>query len=853
MHTPLSASAMVQFEPATVPKLRLSTDVFGHPTPYQPIQTQKMPLDTMANSGVSPKIGSPTGENNKADFAQGRIPGYSGHLPGVISNNPSGKSFGYITRMDHDELDMGSPLGFAHAASPGPWTSMYRRHYTQGTEDGPRPEAFRPPLTARDPSMTKNEDRILQAKFKPRSSRRVEMRTKPAWMIESGWITSRTNRLARPEEDTTDHPCSPEGRRPNRQAADWQVCASYLQSLGFAQSFNADLDKIFSGCDPNRGFAAGEPYETPKGWLGFGLQVAEKDVQKNIFQHWHTVYYPCPAEYLPTILTTRECVIPGDKLIDGTVTKTCFLTMRDGVEKRDPHTPRKLGATTRVCTTPSILYAHLKLNAMTRNGGFTFHQGRRLTFVLQCKQMGGALMVGGYQRAAEQIGWTESKPKGSRISPIFQNEDLENYSMRKSSVVPYRVLVKVEDAVFTPAWTSTGDPLMVPAQTQKDKKWSRTMAPAYASQTLLGLKGPFAEYSDATMHKTKREGGYECPKPSAPYLTFPEKGPIRDRTVDPWLRAKTQPMEPEALVKPSRGWVEGFLPPSFKNPGRNKGRCVRGIMAEMKEKFSANSNSLSKLFKNLAHTGDGEMRISDLGVILVRLNIIENFEEPILQELWETLDSDGSGSVSPDEFAGKFGLLGGAEAVMDVLKTKIGARFFKIGQAFCSVDQDKSGSIDKREFLKLLKDFNLMDGFPKGSDEEIWDMLDRDGSGALSYDEFVEKFSGGHDIQISYGPESGTRVIARKHFHKQGSKSEKVAAICDEGTACYAQQDWNKAEACYRKALAIDPEHVVTICCLSFLLLSHKKDVMGARGLMQRAIEINPHHPYVVWQKELHC
>lgn len=321
--------------------------------------------------------------------------------------------------------------------------------------------------------------------------------------------------------------------------------------------------------------------------------------------------------------------------------------------------------------------------------------------------------------------------------------------------------------------------------------------------------------------------------------------------VDPRMRASTQPLEPEALVKPGAGWVEGFLPPSFKNPG--KFRCVGGVMAEMKAKFSANANSLTNLFKSFSQSGDGSMHKSDLAVILVRLNIIASFDEPILGELWHILDSDNSGSVSPDEFAAKFGLMGESQAVMDVLKTKIGARFSKIGQAFRNVDEDKSGSIDKFEFLKLLKDFNLLESFPKGADEEIWQMLDRDGSGALTYDEFVDKFSGGNDIQIHYGPESGTRVITRKYFHKEGSKSEKVSAMCDEGTACYATQDWDKAEASYRNALALDPRHVVSMCCLSWLLLSHKKDVMGARGLMQRAAEINPYHPYVVWQKDLHC
>ena len=836
---------MVQFAPVAVPRLRLPTDQFGQPTPYRPLENRKLGFDSEQGrqAQYTPKIGSPTG-SDAADFMHRLIPGYAGHVPGVIASNPSGKTFGYISKMNRDELDLCSPLGFAKAASPGPWASTYRRHYT---EDGPRPEPWAPPLTARDASLTQSETRTLAAKYRARKRdgerelrdlrlaspvpRQREVRTKPAWVVECGWITPRTNRVARPEQDVAVRPCSPEGRRPDTQATDWQLCAGYLEGLGYPDSLNPAFDKVYAGCDPNRGFAAGELYETPKGWMGFGLRVAEKHLKRNAFQQWHTVYYPCPAEYLPTILATGGCVMPGDKLVDGTVTKTCFLGQRDGVEKRDPHTPRKLGATTRICTTPSIRYALLKLNAMTRNGGYAVYGRKKLYFILQCKQMGGALNVGGYHRAGEQIGWADSKPQGSRISPYFLNDQIENYTLRRSSVIPYRLLIKVEDAVFMPAMTSTGDPLLVPEQTQRDIKWNRNLAPAYASQTLPGLQGPFVEFSDPAPHKTQREGGLECPKPAAPYVTFPEKSPVKS-LLHPGLHPSTQPAEPEALVKPSSNWLEGYLPPAFKNPTRNIGRCVAGVMAEMKEKFSTNPKSLSNLFAALAKTGDGCMRKSDLGIILLRLNIIRDLNEPILEELWQNLDADNSGSVSPDEFAAKFGLLGGSEAVMDVLKMKIGARFTQIGRAFRQIDDDKSGTIDKKEFIKLMKDFNLLNGFPPGCEEEIWQLLDRDGSGALTYDEFVDKFSGGNDIQIHYGPASGTRVIVRKHYHEEGTKAHTVASLCDEGTACYAQQDWNKAEDCYRRVSCFDSFKRQLDCrCCSIVraLLIVERSLPGAR------------------------
>jgi Ca2+-binding EF-hand superfamily protein len=840
---------MVQFHPVVVPKLRLENKAY-------PLENRKLPFDPNAGSMFTPKIGTPTGDSGMTDFVKGRVPGYTGYLPGLSTNQAPGKTFGTITRMDRDELE--SPV--AQASSPGPWASTYRENYR---EDGPKGwrQAYRPPSTARDYG-TNEEMRLLKAKFKPRkrdgelelrqlrltSPTRRGVRTKPAWVVESAWLTPRTSRTSRADEEVATRPCSPYGRRPNRQDSRWQVVASYLNDSGFADRLDADLDKAFSKHDPEKGYSAGEPYETPKGWLGFGLRVAESDLAKGIFKHWHTTYYPCPVQYLPTVLSTGQCVMPGDQLIDGTVAKTCFLTQRDGVEKRDPHTPRKLGSASRISTTPSIRYAYLKLNAQTRNSGYAVHEGKKLHFVLQCKQMSGSARVGGYHRIGEQIGWAESKPK-ERISPIFEHFDIENYALRKASIVPYRLLVKVEDAVFMPAWTSTGEPVMVPEQSQKQLKWTRTMAPSYGSMSVPGLQAPFTEFCDPHVSKTVREGGLECPKPSFPIITFPENEPVRDRISHPRLHASTQPHEPETMVKPSSGWVEGMLPPSFKDPGRNKGRCVKNVMSEMKEKFAANQASLNNLFASLAKHGDGEMHKSDLGIILLRLNIIKDLDEPILDELWHTLDEDDSGSVSADEFASKFGLLGSAEGVMDVLKMKIGGKFAKLAQAFRAADEDKSGFIDKTEFIKMMRHFNLLDAFPKTAYEEIWSLIDRDGGGLLSYDEFSEKFAGADNISTAYGPPSGTRVVVRKHFLKEGTKEHKIASICDEGTACYAQQDWDKAEECYRRALALDPNHVVSMCCLSWLLLNHKMDIIAARGLMQRAAEINPHHPYVVWHK----
>lgn len=238
--------------------------------------------------------------------------------------------------------------------------------------------------------------------------------------------------------------------------------------------------------------------------------------------------------------------------MDGTKSKSVFLSQKNGVEKTDPNTPRRpaqpcrggcclriaacgvpacdggVGAgagkdrcTTRVYTTPSIRYAMLKLAALTRNAGYVPFQGKRISIVraaprnqrvstltlavsphssrhavrlasahlassaylltervarglqvLQCKQMGGGVSVGGFQKCGDTIGWRLNEPpRGQRISPVVpvrppallrasyaipgtllgsdaahvgQNHEIEWYTMRRSSVLPYRVLLKVD-------------------------------------------------------------------------------------------------------------------------------------------------------------------------------------------------------------------------------------------------------------------------------------------------------------------------------------------------------------------------------------------------------------------------
>merc|ERR1712094_87727 len=59
-----------------------------------------------------------------------------------------------------------------------------------------------------------------------------------------------------------------------------------------------------------------------------------------------------------------------------------------------------------------------------------------------------------------------------------------------------------------------------------------------------------------------------------------------------------------------------------------------------------------------------------------------------------------------------------------------------MGDAFRTIDQDRSGSVDKQEMQAFFRQFSL----PEETASLLFDYLDRDESGELDYVEFMRHF-----------------------------------------------------------------------------------------------------------------
>ena len=172
-------------------------------------------------------------------------------------------------------------------------------------------------------------------------------------------------------------------------------------------------------CEPNLPdvLDSGGKYELPKGWTGFGLKLSPRAAALQIWE-WPVTFHGCKAANVPSILAEGSLLMPGDILMDGT-------------QLRNAHTG---GGNSRlhIYTSPSILYSEFDIYTEPTN-----FEGHNVRLVLQCRQNPTSLSTCG-----ETIGWKRQFGDVS-ISSHFENGAIEFMTDARSSVIPYRILIKI--------------------------------------------------------------------------------------------------------------------------------------------------------------------------------------------------------------------------------------------------------------------------------------------------------------------------------------------------------------------------------------------------------------------------
>lgn len=202
-------------------------------------------------------------------------------------------------------------------------------------------------------------------------------------------------------------------------------CKEYVKQLGWSSRYfdekhnqcycpNCYLDRWSNTLQ-----VAGADYVVPRGWAGFGLGVDPFRAEK-IWRTWIVVYHGTIPIAAQSILEHRQFLLPGDHLIDG-----AQLAIRPG------HIPGKM----HVYTSPSIRYS--SLDVYSPRYSFTSPKTGnkyKAQIVLQCKQKPDTFSI-----QAETVGWG-TKP----ICNIIPNDRIEYYTNQRSTIIPYRLLIRLE-------------------------------------------------------------------------------------------------------------------------------------------------------------------------------------------------------------------------------------------------------------------------------------------------------------------------------------------------------------------------------------------------------------------------
>lgn len=164
---------------------------------------------------------------------------------------------------------------------------------------------------------------------------------------------------------------------------------------------------------PDTLLRGGKTYGLPKGWIGLGLAIDQREFDRlQVFENWHVAYHGTTSETAVEILRgSWELLMPGDTKRDGV-----RIPIRDGHIKHEftrtnPLTgEEETFGPNKIFTSPSIKYCAYR-EVYCKEVEF---EGRRLKIAFQVRQQPETYKVGPETVGAER--------RGETIDELFRNE-----------------------------------------------------------------------------------------------------------------------------------------------------------------------------------------------------------------------------------------------------------------------------------------------------------------------------------------------------------------------------------------------------------------------------------------------
>jgi Ca2+-binding EF-hand superfamily protein len=142
----------------------------------------------------------------------------------------------------------------------------------------------------------------------------------------------------------------------------------------------------------------------------------------------------------------------------------------------------------------------------------------------------------------------------------------------------------------------------------------------------------------------------------------------------------------------------------------------------------AESNA-RKAFRKFDLKGRGFLDNNEATNAIRELGVCATFDEA--QEMFESIDADGSGYVEEEEFVAFF------KDNLVTIQNTIDPRQMATAM-FLKFDADNSGELDVNEFIGAMRELGL--GYTEEDAEQVFLSFDPDGSGGIDMDEFVEAY-----------------------------------------------------------------------------------------------------------------
>jgi Ca2+-binding EF-hand superfamily protein len=170
----------------------------------------------------------------------------------------------------------------------------------------------------------------------------------------------------------------------------------------------------------------------------------------------------------------------------------------------------------------------------------------------------------------------------------------------------------------------------------------------------------------------------------------------------------------------------------------------KDVIQKMCVKLVENMGNLKEAFASFDVNGDGTLSYSEFVNVLKLFDL--GLSEDQMLDFTASLDEDENGTIEFEEFENRFSVDFKLESTDEGLRKKLQDISKKLLQslkeiktAFASFDVNGDGQIDFDEFVKALTDLGF--GYDPEVLKSLFHIIDKDQSGSITIDEFVNSFS----------------------------------------------------------------------------------------------------------------